>query len=41
VKAYIDFYVENLADVTEIAQFVPLSDDQTATLQATLDGLAG
>jgi phosphate transport system substrate-binding protein len=38
VKAYVDFYVENLATIAEEAQFIALNDEQYA---ATEDALAG
>ena len=27
VKEYVDFYIENLADIAEVGQFIPLSDE--------------
>ncbi len=40
VAAYVDFYVENLADIAEIGQFIPLSDDLYAETQSELEALA-
>ncbi len=39
--AYVDFYVENLAELAEATQFIPLNDDQYADTQSALDGIAG
>ncbi len=39
--AYVDFYVENLAELAEATQFIPLNDDQYAETQSALDGIAG
>ncbi len=39
--AYVDFYIENLADLAERTQFIPLNDDQYAETQSALDGIAG
>lgn len=39
VKAYVDFYVENLPDIAEAAKFIPLSDEDYSTTQDTLAGL--
>jgi phosphate transport system substrate-binding protein len=39
VKAYTDFYVENLADIAEIGQFIPLSDELYSETQSTLESL--
>jgi len=41
VATYVDFYIDNLADITEAAKFIPLNDDQTAETQSALDGLKG
>jgi phosphate transport system substrate-binding protein len=35
VAAFVDFYVDNDADIAETAQFIPLSEDQAAELQDT------
>jgi phosphate transport system substrate-binding protein len=40
VKAYVDFYIENLAQIAEIGQFIPLSDDLYTETQAALEGLS-
>jgi phosphate transport system substrate-binding protein len=39
--AYVDFYIENLAELAERTQFIPLNDDQYAETQSALDGIAG
>jgi phosphate transport system substrate-binding protein len=41
VSTYVDFYIENLADITEAAKYIPLSDDQSAETKQTLTGLQG
>ena len=38
-KAYVDFYIENLADIAEIGQFIPLSDELYSETQSTLETL--
>ncbi|GAA4672461.1 PstS family phosphate ABC transporter substrate-binding protein [Nocardioides nanhaiensis] len=38
---YVDFYIENLADIAEVGQFIPLSEDLYAETQANLEGIAG
>jgi phosphate transport system substrate-binding protein len=40
VKEYVDFYIENLADIAEIGQFIPLSDDLYAETQSRLEGIS-
>ena len=40
VKEYVDFYIENLADIAEIGQFIPLSDELYTETQANLEGIA-
>jgi len=40
VAAYVDYYVENLADIAEIGQFIPLSEDLYAETQSELEALA-
>lgn len=40
-KTYVDYYVENLAEVADIAQFIPLNDEDYAATQDALDGIAG
>lgn len=39
VKAYTDFYIENLSDIAEIGQFIPLSDELYSETQSTLESL--
>ena len=39
VKAYVDFYIENLSDIAEIGQFIPLSDELYAETQSKLESL--
>jgi phosphate transport system substrate-binding protein len=39
-KAYVDFYIENLANIAETAQFIPLSDELYGETQAALEGIA-
>ena len=41
VKAYVDFYIENLPSISEIAQFIPLNDEQTAETESALAGISG
>ena len=41
VKAFLDFYLENDAEIAEAAQFIPLSDDQKAEAQSAFDTFAG
>ena len=41
VKAYVDFYIANLAEVAEVSKYIPLNDEQYADTQATLAGLSG
>ncbi len=40
VKAYVDFYIENLAEIAEVALFIPLSDELYAETQTALEGIA-
>jgi phosphate transport system substrate-binding protein len=40
VKAYVDFYIENLADIAEVGKFIPLSDELYAETQSALEGIA-
>jgi phosphate transport system substrate-binding protein len=40
-KAYVDFYIENLAQLAEATQFIPLNDEQYSETQAALEGIAG
>ncbi len=39
VASFVDFYIDNLADVTEAAQFIPLNDEQTQETADTLSQL--
>ena len=39
-KEYVDYYVENLADIAEVAKFIPLSDDLYSETQSALEGIA-
>ena len=39
VKAYTDFYIENLSDIAEIGQYIPLSDELYSETQSTLESL--
>jgi phosphate transport system substrate-binding protein len=41
VKEYVDFYVENLADIAKAAKFIELSDDQYAETQSALSAISG
>jgi phosphate transport system substrate-binding protein len=41
VKEYVDFYIENLADIAEIGKFIPLSDELYGETQANLEGISG
>ncbi len=40
VKAYVDFYIENLAQIAEVGKFIPLSDELYSETQAALEGMA-
>ena len=37
--AYVDFYIENLAELAEATQFIPLNDDQYSETQSALEGI--
>ena len=39
VAEYVDFYLENLADIAEIGQFIPLSDELYSETQSALETL--
>jgi len=39
VKEFVDFYVDNISDITSAAKFIPLNDDQNAELESTLKSL--
>ncbi len=41
VKAYVDFYIENLATIAETAQYIPLNDEDYAATQEALAGISG
>jgi phosphate transport system substrate-binding protein len=41
VKAYVDFYIENLATIAETAQYIPLNDEDYAATQDALAGISG
>jgi phosphate transport system substrate-binding protein len=41
VSAFVDFYVENVADISEAAQFIPLNDEQTGELKTRAKSLKG
>jgi phosphate transport system substrate-binding protein len=41
VKEYVDFYVENLADIADVGKFIPRSDDLYSKTQSALEGLPG
>ena len=41
VAAYVDYYIENLAQLAEATQFIPLNDDQYSETQSALEGLGG
>jgi phosphate transport system substrate-binding protein len=41
VKAFLDFYLANDAQIAEAAQYIPLSDEQKAESQSAYDSLAG
>ena len=39
--AYVDYYIENLPDIAEIAQYIPLNDEQYGETQDALAGVGG
>ena len=41
VKAFMDFTIENHAEIAEAARFVPMTDEQASEAQAALSGLEG
>lgn len=41
VAGFIDFYVENAAQIAEAAQYIPLSDEQASELEELHAGLSG
>ena len=40
VKAYVDYYIENLADIAAEAAFIPLNESDYEATKTTLAGLA-
>ena len=40
-KAYVDFYIDNLGDIAETAQFIPLNETDYAATQDALAGISG
>lgn len=41
VAEYVDYYIENLAEIAEIGQFIPLSDELYSATQDALAGISG
>ena len=41
VAAFVDFFIENDAEATKAAKFIPLNDEQRAELTTAAEGLAG
>lgn len=41
VQEYTDFYIANLPQIAEAAQFIPLNDELYAETQAALEGISG
>jgi phosphate transport system substrate-binding protein len=41
VKEYVDFYIENLTDIAEAAQYIPLNDEQYGETQDALASISG
>ena len=39
-KAYVDFYVENLADIAEVGKFIPLSEELYTKTKTDLEGIS-
>ncbi|GEP33600.1 protein sphX [Nocardioides szechwanensis] len=39
VKTYVDFYIENLAEIAEVGKFIPLSDELYGETQSALEGI--
>ena len=39
VKEYVDFYIENLAEIAEVGKFIPLSEELYAETQSALEGI--
>jgi len=40
VKEYVDFYIENLMDISEVGKLITLNDDQYSETQSNLEGIA-
>ena len=40
VKTYVDFYIENLAEIAGVGKFIPLSDELYSETQASLSGIS-
>jgi phosphate transport system substrate-binding protein len=41
VKAFLEFYLENDAEIAEAAQFIPLNDEQKTEAQSAFDSIVG
>ena len=41
VQEYVDFYIDNLAEIAEVGQFIPLSDELYGETQSALESLGG
>ena len=39
VKEYVDYYVENLTDIAEAAEYIPLNDEQLGKTKSALEGI--
>ena len=39
VKEYVDYYIANLTDIAEAAEFIPLNDEQLGETESTLEGI--
>ena len=39
-KEYVDFYIDNLADIAEVSKFIPLSDELYGETQSALEGIS-
>jgi phosphate transport system substrate-binding protein len=40
VAAFVDYYVENVAEIAELAKFIPLNEEQTTELTDAAQALA-
>ena len=40
VKAFVDFYAQDVTQIAEAAQFIPLNDEQTTELQSAAESIA-